>query len=279
MTGIGDATKRDPLAKSAVTIGLGERGDNVGERAEVDAAAGFDRLDAEGEAQVAIRWTASARSMNCSPASTRMRFRSSGGWKEVETDEGLICRQPGDLDRHPDAAVLAHGQFFSQQGVDGLDGADLAPLEPTRLVLTRSMREGALIGPIRGLRDAGRRRRSDALDPRLVGELDLEPREVDLRPVARRRLEARFISGAPSGPELAHAVPYDAVAARKAALLELPQQTPGGQGVIGLQPLATKRSTRLGAGGARLVGRRLQPLGDVGPDGLSVDAGLPGDRR
>ncbi len=34
---------------------------------------------------------------------------------------------------------------------------------------------------------------------------------------------------------------------------------------------------RLGAGARFLLGRRLQPFGDVGPDGLSVDADLPGD--
>lgn len=44
----------DPIAKSTVVFRLGERGDDVGERAEVDAAADFDRLDAEGEAQMSI---------------------------------------------------------------------------------------------------------------------------------------------------------------------------------------------------------------------------------
>jgi hypothetical protein len=33
------------FTKSAVTLGLGERGDDVGERAEVDATGGFDRPD------------------------------------------------------------------------------------------------------------------------------------------------------------------------------------------------------------------------------------------
>jgi hypothetical protein len=56
--------------------------------------------------------------------------------------------------------------------------------------------------------------------------------------------------------------------------------TSDSQGGIGLQALAqvwfeaiddTRRRRAL------LVGRRLQPFGDVGPDGLSVDADLPGD--
>jgi hypothetical protein len=48
---------------------------------------------------------------------------------EVETGEGFDRRQPGHLDRHPDAAVLARGQLFGEQGVDGLDGADLTELD------------------------------------------------------------------------------------------------------------------------------------------------------
>jgi hypothetical protein len=48
---------------------------------------------------------------------------------EVETGEGLDCGEPGHLDRHPDAAILARGQLFGEQGVDGLDRADLAALD------------------------------------------------------------------------------------------------------------------------------------------------------
>src|SRR6185312_2939087 len=104
--------------------------------------------------------------------------------------------------------------------------------------------------------------------------------EVDLGLLAGRRLEARFVSCAAGGSELTHAVPHHAVAAGKAALLDLAEETPGGQGGIGRQAIAqigfeaiddTRRRRAL------LVGRRLQPFGDVGPDGLSVDAGLPGD--
>ena len=48
---------------------------------------------------------------------------------EVETGKGLDRRQPGHLNRHSDAAVLARGQLFGEQRVDGLDGADLAALD------------------------------------------------------------------------------------------------------------------------------------------------------
>ncbi len=46
------AVVADLLAKSAIAFGLGERGDDVGERIEVDAAAGFDRLGAEDETEM-----------------------------------------------------------------------------------------------------------------------------------------------------------------------------------------------------------------------------------
>ena len=59
-----------------------------------------------------------------------MRFLSSEGWKaKSKPAKGLDRRQPGHLDRHPDAAVLARGQLFGEQCVDGLDRADLATLD------------------------------------------------------------------------------------------------------------------------------------------------------
>ena len=51
---------------------------------------------------------------------------------EVETGEGLDRRQPGHLDGHPDATVLARGQLFSEQSVDSLDSADFAALDPAQ---------------------------------------------------------------------------------------------------------------------------------------------------
>src|ERR1700709_275312 len=48
----GEATEvADPFAQAAFPFGLGERGDDIGERAEVDAAAGLHRLDAERESK------------------------------------------------------------------------------------------------------------------------------------------------------------------------------------------------------------------------------------
>ena len=59
-----------------------------------------------------------------------MRFLSSEGWKAKSKPARVFDRrQPGHLDCHPDAAVLACGQLFSEQGVDGVDGADLAAFD------------------------------------------------------------------------------------------------------------------------------------------------------
>src|SRR5580700_11257145 len=61
----------------------------------------------------------------------------------------------------------------------------------------------------------------DALNPWLVGELDVELGEVDLRLLAGRRLEAHFESGGADGAKIARAIAHDAVAAGEAALLDL----------------------------------------------------------
>src|SRR5579863_3184523 len=48
------AEESDSLAQSALSFGPGERGDDLGEGAEVDAAAGLHRLDAEPQAEVGL---------------------------------------------------------------------------------------------------------------------------------------------------------------------------------------------------------------------------------
>ena len=68
------AVVADPLAKSAVAFGLGERGDDVGERAEVDAAAGFHRLDAERQAEMGL--AGAGRDSDMAPGFWRAKRRS-----------------------------------------------------------------------------------------------------------------------------------------------------------------------------------------------------------
>ena len=102
--------------------------------------------------------------------------------------------------------------------------------------------------------------------------------EVDLRLLPWRRLEAQFVSGAVGRSNISQAVAHDAVAAGMAALRDLTKQTPRGQYGIGRQALAQIRFEAIDNVGRRralLVGRRLQPFGDVCPDGLSVDPDLP----
>jgi len=50
----GAAEKADALAQAALAFGACQRGDDVGEREEVDAAAGADRLDAERDGEVGL---------------------------------------------------------------------------------------------------------------------------------------------------------------------------------------------------------------------------------
>jgi hypothetical protein len=50
----GTAEEADLVAQPALALGLGECGDEVGERDEVDAAPGLDRLDPEGDRKVAL---------------------------------------------------------------------------------------------------------------------------------------------------------------------------------------------------------------------------------
>ena len=70
-----------------------------------------------------------------------MRSRSSEGWKEKSKPASvLIGRQAAHAQRRLDAAVLAQGQFFGEQDVDGLERADLAALEPAHDVVERLQR-------------------------------------------------------------------------------------------------------------------------------------------
>ena len=98
---------------------------------------------------------------------------------EVEAGEGLDRRELGHLDRHFDAAVLAEGELFGEQAsiasmavisprsmprrVTSRISSARGIFRPTRLVLTRSMTEEALIGRLPGRRAGVRRpRRSRA---------------------------------------------------------------------------------------------------------------------
>jgi hypothetical protein len=193
----------------------------------------------------------------------------------------------GEVDERPVVDDEPVGVFADDRGLhaiikdrarrsaDRLEGGDVAAEKALQILVEHAPRPDQA-----GVAQHHREQPDDALDPWLVGELDLKPGEVDLGLLAWRSLEARFKSSAAGRTNVAHAVAHDAVAAGKAALLDLPEQTPDGQCGIGRQALAQIRFEAIDEARSQralLVGRRFQPFGYVGPHGLSVDADLPGD--
>jgi hypothetical protein len=59
----------------------------------------------------------------------KIRSRSSEGWKEKSNPASVLMVARPHAQRRLDAAVLAQGQFFRQQDVDGFERGDLALLE------------------------------------------------------------------------------------------------------------------------------------------------------
>ena len=60
----GAAEEADLIAQPALALGLGERGNEVGERDEVDAAPGLDRLDPKRDRKVALAGAGRAEQMD-----------------------------------------------------------------------------------------------------------------------------------------------------------------------------------------------------------------------
>ena len=134
----GEAAKvPDAIAQRAVAFGLRQRSDDVCERTEVDAPAGFDRFDPEGQAQMRLAGSGRAYEMHGFGAIDELQsgerqntvLVERGLEGEVEACEGFDRRELGHLDGHFDAAVLPDGELFGQQRVDSLDGADFTALD------------------------------------------------------------------------------------------------------------------------------------------------------
>ena len=90
----------------------------------------------------------------------------------------------------------------------------------------------------------------NARDRRLIGKLQLELGEVDLRLVAGRRFESNFKVRQWSRPKLTQHIGDGGIATLISALAKLPQQSTTGQARIGHHALAqiqqqTDRSDRL----------------------------------
>ena len=130
--------------------------------------------------------------------------------------------------------------------------------------------------------DHQREQPHDPGDAGLVGEHDLEVREIDLRLHAGRRLEADFERLDGLRPDLADGALHRRVPAGIAPLSQFPPQPDGGEAGIGCKPLAQIRQKRIGAPllwRPWAVGRRLQAACDAAADRLAVHAELAGDRR
>lgn len=124
---------RKPPSRSAGA----KRGDDVGKRREVDAAAGLDRLDAECCRQMRLAGARGAKDVNHLVTVDELQLgegqnavsverRLEG---EVEAGECLDGGQPGHHQSRLDAPALAEGEFFGEQGIDGFQSRDLAVFE------------------------------------------------------------------------------------------------------------------------------------------------------
>jgi len=119
----------------------------------------------------------------------------------------------------------------------------------------------------------------DPRHPGLVGELNLEPGEIDLGLLARRSLEPHLERGDGVGPDVAHRALHRGVAASVATLSHFAPQPHRGEARKGDKPFAQIRQEWIGAllpMRPRTIGRRLQTARDIFANGLTVDAELTG---
>ena len=142
------AEEADALVQPAFALGPGQRGDEVGQRGEVDALSGLDGLDAERGGEVALAGAGRAEEVDDLAAVDEVELGQRqdavaverGLEGEVEAGQRLDRGQAGHAQRRLDAAVLAQGQLFRQQDVDGLERGDLALLDAAHDMVERFQR-------------------------------------------------------------------------------------------------------------------------------------------
>src|SRR5271169_6584605 len=120
----------------------------------------------------------------------------------------------------------------------------------------------------------------DPRHPGLVGELNLEPGQIDLGLLARRSLEPHLERGDGVGPDVAHRALHRGIAASVAALSHFAPQPHRGEARKGDKPFAQIRQEWIGAllpVRPRTIGRRLQTARGIFANGLTVDAELTGN--
>ncbi|GJE68457.1 hypothetical protein LNAOJCKE_5701 [Methylorubrum aminovorans] len=139
----GPAEIADALAQGAVALGLGQRGHEVGQRREHDAAPGLDRLDGERDRQMALAGAGWSEQMDDLGPVDEGQFRQRqdalaverGLEGKVEPGQRLDRGQARDQQGGLHAAVLAQRQFLGQDHVEGGQTVDLALLDaPDRRV-------------------------------------------------------------------------------------------------------------------------------------------------
>lgn len=91
------AEEADAFLQPSLALGPGQRCNEIGQGAEVDALARFDSFDAERDSQMALpvpggprKWAASCLSTKPSCASVKIRSRSSEGWKEKSKPASVL---------------------------------------------------------------------------------------------------------------------------------------------------------------------------------------------
>ena len=120
--------------------------------AEVDAAAGLHRLDAERDGEVPLAGAGRAEEVDDlvavdevelgegqDPVAVERRLEG-----EVEAGQRLDGRELCHPQRRLDATVLAQGQFLGEQGIDHLERAGFATLELTHRLIKNLQRPGHL---------------------------------------------------------------------------------------------------------------------------------------
>src|SRR5262249_21009466 len=127
----GAAEPADTLPQHTLALRPGEGADDVGERGEVDAAAGFDGLDAERQGEMRLAGAGRTEKVHDLVARDELELgkgedalaverRLEG---EVEPGEGLDGGEASHDQRRLDAAVLAQRHLFGEQRVDRLERA------------------------------------------------------------------------------------------------------------------------------------------------------------
>ena len=133
----GSAVEADFLEQAPFTFGPCESFDQFGECAAIDTLAGLDGSDAKPCRQMRFSGAGRAEKMDDLGSLDELELserhdaiaiqgRLEG---EIETLEGLGRGQPGGGHGDTDPPAFADGEFLSQQGVYGLEGGELAPLD------------------------------------------------------------------------------------------------------------------------------------------------------